>query len=189
MSNPLSKILNRKTVKLSYSCTSNIKQIIQAHNKEVLSTQQNEKTATCNCRDKSKCPVPSECCSSTVIYKATVKENNRTAEYVGSTELDFKLRYNNHNKSFRNDKYKSETTLSKYIWDNDLGPTPNIKWEFLKRCKPTIPGRKTCDLCLSEKLHIIQNIQNPKMINKRTDIGNKCPHKRKWMLEDLGPQT
>ena len=185
MSNPLNKIINRKTVKLSYSCTSNVKQIIQAHNKKVLSGQQTEKRTTCNCRDKSKCPVPSQCCSPTVIYKATVNKNNTTAEYVGSTELDFKLRFNNHNKSFKHENYKSETTLSKYVWDNNLGPTPNIKWEFLKKCNPTTPGRKICDLCISEKFFIITNIQNPKMINKRTDIGNKCPHKRKWMLEDL----
>ena len=185
VSSHLHKIINRKTVKLSYSCTSNMKQIIQAHNKKILSGQQTVKPATCNCRDKSKCPVPSECCSSTVIYKATVSKNNTTAEYVGSTELDFKLRYNNHNKSFKHEAYKSETTLSKYIWDNKLGPTPNIKWEFLKKCSPTTPGRRICDLCTSEKLCIIANTQNPKMLNKRTDIGNKCPHKRKWMLEDL----
>ena len=113
-----------------------MKQIIQAHNKKILSGQQTVKPATCNCRDKSKCPVPSECCSSTVIYKATVSKNNTTAEYVGSTELDFKLRYNNHNKSFKHEAYKSETTLSKYIWDNKLGPTPNIKWKFLKKMQP-----------------------------------------------------
>ena len=32
--NPLSKIINRKTVKISYSCTPNMYNLIQAHNKK-----------------------------------------------------------------------------------------------------------------------------------------------------------
>ena len=31
--------------------------------------------------------------------------------------ISFKERYGNHKKSFKNEKYKYETELSKYIWD------------------------------------------------------------------------
>ena len=37
----------------------------------------------------------------------------------------FKLRYNNHNNTFRKAKHKNSTFLSKYIWDlkdNDIDP-------------------------------------------------------------------
>ena len=40
--NPLSKIINRKTVKISYSCTSNMRSIITAHNKGILNKQKQE---------------------------------------------------------------------------------------------------------------------------------------------------
>ena len=64
--NKLHKILNKNTVKLSYSCMQNMKQIISNHNKTVLeSTKIKEKQGkTCNCRDKnilpSQRPVPSK---------------------------------------------------------------------------------------------------------------------------------
>ena len=183
VNNPLHKILNRKTIKLSYSCTSNMKNIIKGHNQKIIASQKAmTDTPECNCRDKETCPVPGECCRSTVVYRATVEHDNRKAEYVGSTEGPFKLRYNNHKKSFRHEAYQSETTLSKYIWANGLNPTPEIKWEFIRTCKPIMPGHRNCDLCLSEKMNILKNLQNPRLINKRTDIGNRCPHRKKCML-------
>ena len=49
--NPLSKIINTKTVKISYSCTANMHTIIQAHNKKITAGKDNreekeEKTVT-----------------------------------------------------------------------------------------------------------------------------------------------
>ena len=64
-------------------------------------------------------------------------------------------------KSFRKEKYKSETTLSKYLWDNGLQRKPKITWKILKKCSTYGIGQKSCDLCLSEKLYIIKNFQNP----------------------------
>ena len=95
----------------------------------------------------------------------------------------FKLRYGNHKKSFQHEKYKSETTLSSYVWDQGLNPTPNISWRFLKTCSVYETGRRHCDLCLSEKEFIIRNMNKQNSINKRTDIGNRCPHRRRRTLE------
>ncbi|KAJ8046971.1 hypothetical protein HOLleu_05830 [Holothuria leucospilota] len=53
----LHTLLNRNTVKLSYSCMANMDQIISAHNKYIL-TKQNLQPATqnnCNCRTQSQC--------------------------------------------------------------------------------------------------------------------------------------
>ena len=44
--NPLHKILNRNTVKVSYSCTKNIKSIMQAHNTKLLRRRNNRKPAS-----------------------------------------------------------------------------------------------------------------------------------------------
>ena len=134
----------------------------------------------CNFQKKETCPMPGKCCTEAVVYKATVSHpDGSNAIYIGSTEPSFKLRFNNHKKSFKHHSYKAETTLSKYLWDNNINQTANIKWEIIKQCKTYNVGSKTCDLCLTEKLHIIKNLHNPRLINKRTDIGNRCTHKSK----------
>ena len=65
----LRKIFNRNTIKISYSCMNNAKQIIDNHNKQILKsyTQANDTAAanpntiqnkkTCNCRQKNTCPL------------------------------------------------------------------------------------------------------------------------------------
>ena len=182
---PLHKIINRKTVKLSYSCTPNMYSIISAHNKKILSEKRVDADVRCSCQpaNKPSCPVPGKCFSNKVIYHATVHHTNGgTAEYVGMTEPPFKYRYGNHKKSFLNKDYKSETTLSSYVWDQGLNPTPRITWKFLKKCRVYEPGMRSCDLCLSEKEHIIKNLKKG-LINKRTDVGNKCLHRRKRTLK------
>ena len=181
----LHKIINRHTVKLSYRNTNNVDRIIANHNRKILSDTAKQQTADCNCRDKTKCPVKGKCNTKAVIYKATVHYNNTTAEYIGSTETTFKTRYNNHTNSFRNAKKISATTLSAFVWKKKLNPQPKIDWKILKVCHVYKPGNLSCDLCISEKLAIIKNLTNTKSLNKRTDIGNKCPHRKKHFLNKL----
>ena len=101
--NKLHKILNKNTVKLSYSCIQNMKQIISSHNKTVLeSTKIKEKQGkTCNCRDKKSCPLKGQCLQKGVVYKATVeqKPSKKQDTYIGITENEFKTRYNQHTPS------------------------------------------------------------------------------------------
>ena len=63
--NQLQQLLNRNTVKISYSCTKNIKATIQAHNAKTISTSTTSDTATttnkkCNCQRQKKTNAPSE---------------------------------------------------------------------------------------------------------------------------------
>ena len=47
------KIFNRNTIKVSYSCTKNMKTIINSHNKQIIQTQENNlETKNCNCTKK-----------------------------------------------------------------------------------------------------------------------------------------
>ena len=48
----LHKIFNRNSVKVSYSCTKNMKTIINNHNKNILGMTLSINTSTCNCRNK-----------------------------------------------------------------------------------------------------------------------------------------
>ena len=57
------------------------------------------------------------------------------------------------------------------------------KMEHHKKCSVYKPGNSHCDLCLSEKLFIIKNANNPNNINKRNDVGGKCMHTMKFLLD------
>ena len=54
-SSKLHKIFNKNTVKVSYSCTQNMSQIIKGHNKKIVQKETQE-TLECNCRVKTDCP-------------------------------------------------------------------------------------------------------------------------------------
>ena len=66
-----------------------------------------------------------------VVYQAVVErqDNNETQSYIGIIEGPFKLRYNNHNNTFRKAKHKNSTSLSTYIWDLK---DKNIKFSVYK---------------------------------------------------------
>ena len=46
----------------------------------------------------------------------TREDSNEESSYVGLTKGKFKTRYANHNTSFRHEKYRKSTELSKHIW-------------------------------------------------------------------------
>ena len=110
------------------------------------------------------------CLSENIIYKACVNAPQK-AEYVGCTTTSFKLRYGNHKKSFVHEEYQNNTTLSAYVWDKKLNPTPDIKWSILKNCSKYKPGQKTCQICLEEKFWIIKGYKRSTTSIKRPILG------------------
>ena len=88
--NKLHKILNRNTVKVSYRCLPNVKQIISNHNKRILTKESNTENTTnnCNCRIKEACPGDKKCQTSSLIYQARVTrhDNNMDKTYIGLTD-------------------------------------------------------------------------------------------------------
>ena len=189
VNHPLHKVVNRNCVKVSYSCTPNIKTIIQTHNANTLQ-QHNKQTSprgnntTCNCRNISKCPLDNNCISGPIVYQATINNEQKEAIYIGSTQ-NFKERHANHKASFKDPRLKNATALSKHVWENKLGPEPNIKWSILRRGRLYTKGGKYCDLCLTEKLCISKAINDPKCINRRTELASRCAHRAKFKLSKL----
>ncbi len=184
----LHKILNRNTLKLSYSCMPNIGNIISAHNQSVLAKKPQQisvpKDKNCNCRQKDDCPLSQKCLVESVVYQATVTrdDNNDQQTYVGLTAGDFKTRYNNHTSSFRNPKHKNSTVLSKYIWTlKDSKILYSIKWKILRKCKPYSSRTKRCNLCLHEK-YIIICYPELSSLNSRNELISTCPHRKKHLL-------
>ena len=111
----LSKIFNKITLKVSYSCMRNMSSILTSHNKKILA--ENEKQYECNCRNNDECPFEQKCLTPRVIYKADVITLNTSRKLcIGLPDTPFKERYNNYKREFRNRCYEKSTELSKHIW-------------------------------------------------------------------------
>ena len=177
-----SQIFNSNTIKISYSCTTNMENIIKQHNSKVLNDVNQNQIRPCNCREKSECPMDGKCLSKCIVYKAEVESNNNTRIYYGISEGEFKTRYYNHTKSFRGRKYENDTELSKHIWGlKDSNMNYQLKWSISSFASPYKCGTKKCDLCLSEKVAIVRT--DPKiLLNKRTELISKCRHRNKFIL-------
>ena len=156
----LHKIINKNTIKLSYSCMANMKQKIDNHNRKIMSNgrEREEVTRTCNCRDKTLCPLKGKCLQEGVVYKAIVTQTETMKQdiYIGITENPFKTRYNLHNSSFRLPHKRCTTTLSEHLWTlKDNGVIHKTEWTILDKAKPCSPVARKCDLCLAEKYYTL----------------------------------
>ena len=181
----LHKLFNRNNVKISYSCLPNIKSIINTHNRKVLYPSPTIGRRTCNCINTSQCSLQQRCLSNSILYQANITplgENLETKVYYGICKTTFKLRYANHKKSFSHRNRKSDTELSDEFWRiKDKKHNANITWEILGRHQAYNRSSKRCSLCLNEKLRIVLYRDN-NMLNRRTEILNKCRHKNKYAL-------
>ena len=112
------------------------------------------------------CPLNRKCCRNSIVYKAFLKTGQTDKLYYGSCETSFKLRYNNRNQSFKDNRKINSTELSKAFWKlKQSGQLPEIRWKIVQHATPYQCGSKTCNLCLSEKL-----------LNKRMELVSKCRH-------------
>ena len=100
--NILHKIFNRKMLKISYSCTKNIFQIINYHNKEIIKEfhdwmnnnnnnhNNNSKQNECNCKTWMNCPMNGLCNLDNVVYQGIIclKENVKDRKtYIGISSM------------------------------------------------------------------------------------------------------
>ena len=80
--NELNKLFNRHTVRVSYSCTENMRTFISRPNKTILKNQDRQnktnETRDCNCRQNRQGPIEGKCLQTNVVYKAdiTTTDNN-----------------------------------------------------------------------------------------------------------------
>ena len=80
------KIINKNTVKVSYSCMKNIENILKSHNKELLHQHQNSETKVirqCNCRSKNSCPLNGKCLTESLVYSAKLKLQVKISHTLG----------------------------------------------------------------------------------------------------------
>ena len=89
--------IEKKTIKVSYSCTINMKNVIKQHNSKILSEKPTQQQKPCNCRYKESCPLKGNCQAQTIEYKATVPTQENHQMYHGTSEGESKLQFLNHN--------------------------------------------------------------------------------------------
>ena len=181
--NKYHKIFNLNTLKLSYCCTTNVGNIIKQHNSKVLSKiNDDNNNRECNCRSKPNCPLNVACLTQCLVYKATSTTSSNSFAYYGTSEGEFKTRYNNHTNFFRHRECMNETELSKHLWNvKDYGLDNSLSWELHKKASQYQCGSKRCDLCLSENVSIICAYPDT-LVNRRTELISRCRHRNKFSL-------
>ena len=123
------------------------------------------------------------CLQNYFVYQAQVDSANSRNYYLGTSEDEFKTRYNYHTMSPRNKGNEKKTELSKYVWKlKDKGEDFIIKWSIAAKASPYICGSKRCDLRLTEKL-VIAKADPRTLLNKRSEIVSKCRHRNKFALK------
>ena len=194
--NPLSKIINRQTVKIGYSTTPNMAKIISGRNKKLLNAEE-APSKLCNCpKTKEKCPLNGKCLEKNIVYHAKVSQSdNKVTNYVGMTSTDFKARLGTHTQTFK-DQEVSQTSLSKHIhFLKEKNIDFEITWSIIDRGRPFTPVSNVCNLCDSEKFNILFH---PELsdLNSKSEFYSHCRHikskllvktqkKRPWM--NIGP--
>ena len=187
------KVLNKHTLKLSYSCMDNLAKEISSHNNKILNEEgSTNDTPGCNCK-RIECPLENHCLVPCCVYQGLLSSSptSPTYNYFGQAGNSFKERYQGHKSSFENPKYRRSTTLSAKVWDiKDRGHPVHLKWNILHTTKPYKAGMKTCDLCLLEKTRILLGRDGPEkipndvvLLNRRTEVTAKCRHRLKYTLE------
>ena len=182
----LHKIINRNTVKLSYCCMPNMATIIHSHNKALLQNQQKlheNSQQMCNCRVRSRCPLDGKCMAKNTVYQADVSGERFICNYIGASKPEWKSRHYNHRNTFNDIDKRSNTELSNKIWElKDKNIPFEINWKILQQTHGYSPGKSSCDLCTSEKFHIIKS-WNESLLNSRSEIVSKCRHMREFLLQ------
>ena len=165
----LHKILNLSTIKLSYSCMSNMSSFIKQHSRNILSSPPNSEERSCNFRKKKQLSTCWQLLENVLCYRADVIKQNESHVYYGESDGEFKYRQNNYTNFFRNEGYENKTQPSKHIRKLNRNRTEfNLKWSITAYATPYRCGTRRCDLCLTEKYIIAQANQN-NLLNMRTE--------------------
>ena len=187
-SNPLRKIFNPSSMRVSYCCMNNIGDIIKAHNAKILREGHQEADKPCNCTTE-ECPFKGKgisCNATNVIYKAVVKTQKDSRFYIGLSEPEFKKRYKNHTSSFNLDRElkRMPTKLATHVRTLKKDKKHfEIDWSVIGRTSELKDGDATCRLCIREATAIV--FADDDCLNQRNEIANSCRHKKKFLLKFL----
>ena len=187
--NELNKIFDKNKMKVGYSCFENLDRIIKKHNRKIINNSiknNHNNTHRCSCRNPQDCPLEGNCLSNNIVYQAdisTIEDTSINKTYIGIASTTFKARYGNHVQSFSNYHKRNNTSLSTYYWKlKQRQLTPTIKWKIIIKTNICSSLHGPCNLCLNEKLNIINAKDINKLLNRRSEIGIHCLHRQHLQL-------
>ena len=172
----------------------NVSAKLKGHNARILAKEldNTRPNKDCNCRQAASCPLGGKCLTSGIVYAADITrtDNGQTFRYTGLTENTFKQRYYQHTSTFRYPKHRHSTELANKVWELKESDTPySIQWSIIERANPYSNVSKSCNLCVTEKLHISNNAGHHASLNKRSELISKCRHQNKFTLCNLSSIT
>ena len=169
----------------------NVKSRVNKHNKKLLkkdNEETNEPVKTCSCPRNAECPFDNCCNEKDIQYSAELTStlpNYGTKVYKGICATTWKARFGNHKKSFNNEEYEKETSLSVEVWRiKRAGGEFHIKWSKEATQRSYTPEGSRCSLCLHEKL-VIALYKGNNLVNKKSEIISRCRHRHKYKLTNL----
>ena len=65
---------------------------------------------------------------------------------------------------------------------------PKVSWQIKRRYNSYNPISRRCNLCLNEKLEILDD-QDKNLLNKRSEIISHCRHQNKFKLKTIASNT
>ena len=177
------KIFNKNTMKLSYSCMPNIRYCTK-----ILQPKFTEPQKLCKYLVKEDCPMNGLCLTSSTLYQPTIKCSDskyKQKRYKEICETTFKKRYASQKRSFSLFKFKNQTILSTEYWIlKQNQQAPRLTWEIKGQYKAYNPTLKKCNLCLNEKLAIMDNPEK-NLLNKRSEVISQYCHQSKLKVVNL----
>ena len=136
----------------------NIKTKINAHNKEILRNTPSKNGKHCNCQQKENCSMNGACLKESLVYYTTISCNDKNYKPKLYKGTSFKKHYSNHKKSFNVPLYKHDTKLStEYCNLKTKQLNQQISWKIEEIYNFYNPTPKHCNLCLTEKLEILDD--------------------------------
>ena len=104
--------------------------------------------------------------------------------YIGGARV-FKNQGGNHMQTFKNKEIQQVCALKDFIWDlKERKINFEIKWSIIKQSRACKSGDKNCHLCVTEKLCVMENSRDSKLINKDIHNMDKCLHKSKFLVKN-----
>ena len=103
--------------------------IINSHIEKIINAKTITKERTCNCITVEAKSLLSQSCLNNNICKTILASTNTSQKekiYFGTAETTFKLRYSNHQRSFKFLKSKTDTELSNKVWQMKMSRQTQI---------------------------------------------------------------
>ena len=132
------------------------------------------------------------CNSRKNVYQSCISpmEHNSDGErvYIGISAGNWKRRCYNHRHSFSSPRLRNQAAQSKYFWHlKDQGLTPQLKWKIIRQSSAVNNFNGRCNLCIDEKISIVNFRNRILLLNERNELVFKCRHEENSYHPDWKP--